>query len=104
MTGRPVAWLLTKLIRGYQLVLSPLLGPRCRFYPSCSSYAVQALATHGAVKGTWLAGHRLLHCHPWNPGGVDHVPPAGQFSWFGRPGVSGTSDISALSSTTHTTR
>ena len=89
----PVAWLLTMLIRGYQLVLSPLLGPRCRFYPSCSAYAVQALGTHGAVKGTWLAGRRLLHCHPWNPGGVDHVPPAGQFSWF-----------SSTSSTAQTTR
>jgi putative membrane protein insertion efficiency factor len=73
----PVARGLTWLVRGYQLVLSPLLGPRCRFYPSCSSYAVQALTTHGALKGTWLAGRRLLRCHPWNPGGVDHVPPAG---------------------------
>jgi putative membrane protein insertion efficiency factor len=81
---KPVAWALTMVIRAYQLVLSPLLGPRCRFYPSCSSYAVQALTTHGAVKGVWLAGRRLLHCHPWNPGGVDHVPPADQFAWFSR--------------------
>jgi uncharacterized protein len=80
----PVARVLTLLIRGYQLVLSPLLGPRCRFYPSCSAYAVHALGTHGAIKGTWLAARRLLRCHPWNPGGVDHVPPAGQFSWFAR--------------------
>ena len=72
----PLAWLLTQLVRGYQLVLSPLLGPRCRFYPSCSAYAVEALRTHGALRGTWLAGRRLLRCHPWNPGGVDHVPPA----------------------------
>jgi uncharacterized protein len=73
----PLARVLTLLVRGYQLVLSPLLGPRCRFYPSCSSYAVQALSTHGALRGSWLAGRRLLRCHPWNPGGVDHVPPAG---------------------------
>jgi len=77
----PLARLLTLLVRAYQLVLSPLLGPRCRFYPSCSAYAVQALSTHGALRGTYLAGRRLLRCHPWNPGGVDHVPPAGSFTW-----------------------
>jgi uncharacterized protein len=71
----PLAWSLTLLVRGYQLVLSPMLGPRCRFYPSCSAYAVEAITTHGALRGTWLAGRRLLRCHPWNPGGVDHVPP-----------------------------
>jgi putative membrane protein insertion efficiency factor len=70
----PPAWLLTQLVRGYQLVLSPLLGPRCRFYPSCSAYAVEALTTHGPVRGLGLAAWRLLRCHPWNPGGVDHVP------------------------------
>jgi putative membrane protein insertion efficiency factor len=74
----PLARVLTVLVRGYQLVLSPLLGPRCRFYPSCSSYAVQALSTHGALRGSWLAARRLLRCHPWNPGGVDHVPAAGR--------------------------
>jgi putative membrane protein insertion efficiency factor len=66
---------LVLLIRVYQRVISPLLGPRCRFYPSCSAYAVQALQVHGAVKGSWLAGRRLLRCHPWNPGGLDPVPP-----------------------------
>jgi putative membrane protein insertion efficiency factor len=76
----PLARLLTLLVRAYQLVLSPLLGPRCRFYPSCSSYAVQAISTHGAVRGSWLAARRLLRCHPWNPGGVDHVPPKRQVS------------------------
>ncbi len=68
-------WLLIGLVRGYQLLISPLLGPTCRYYPSCSAYAVQALQVHGAMKGTWLAGRRLLRCHPWSPGGVDHVPP-----------------------------
>ncbi|HET8615002.1 MAG TPA: membrane protein insertion efficiency factor YidD [Actinomycetales bacterium] len=68
--------LLLLLVRGYQLFVSPLLGPRCRFYPSCSAYAVTALQTHGALRGTWLAIRRVGRCHPWNPGGVDHVPPA----------------------------
>ena len=71
----PVKWLLIGLIRGYQLVISPLLGPTCRYYPSCSAYALEALRVHGAVKGTWLAVRRLLRCHPWALGGVDHVPP-----------------------------
>jgi putative membrane protein insertion efficiency factor len=71
----PLARVLTVLVRGYQLVLSPMFGPRCRFYPSCSAYAVEAITTHGALRGSWLAGRRLLRCHPWNPGGVDHVPP-----------------------------
>ena len=62
-------------IRAYQLVVSPMLGPRCRFYPSCSSYAVAAITHHGVGRGSYLAVRRLLRCHPWNPGGVDHVPP-----------------------------
>lgn len=49
--------------------------PRCRYYPSCSTYAVGALRTHGPLRGTWLAVRRVLRCHPWSPGGVDHVPP-----------------------------
>jgi len=71
---RGLVLLLTLPIRAYQLVVSPLLGPRCRFYPSCSSYALEAIRTHGPLRGTWLAGRRLLRCHPWNPGGVDLVP------------------------------
>jgi putative membrane protein insertion efficiency factor len=66
--------LLAALIRGYQIAISPLLGPRCRFYPSCSAYALDAIRVHGAARGTWLAVRRLLRCHPWNPGGVDFVP------------------------------
>jgi putative membrane protein insertion efficiency factor len=72
---RALVWLLVAPIRAYQLLVSPLLGPRCRFYPSCSSYAVQALRTHGPLRGTLLAARRLLRCHPWNPGGLDPVPP-----------------------------
>lgn len=71
-----IARLLVLPIRLYQLVISPLLGPRCRFYPSCSAYAVEALTRHGALRGSWLALRRLLRCHPWNPGGVDPVPPS----------------------------
>ncbi len=64
------------LIRGYQILVSPLLGPRCRFYPSCSNYALEALATHGAARGVWLTLRRLGRCHPWHPGGFDPVPAA----------------------------
>jgi uncharacterized protein len=65
---------LTGLIRAYQLALSPLLPPSCRFYPSCSQYALEAVNRHGAMKGTWLAARRLARCHPFNPGGYDPVP------------------------------
>jgi putative membrane protein insertion efficiency factor len=73
--GRWVALVLVLPIRGYQLAISPLLGPRCRFYPSCSAYAVESLLTHGPLRGSWLTVRRLLRCHPWNPGGLDPVPP-----------------------------
>ncbi len=68
--ARPVIW----LIRGYQVTISPMRPPTCRFYPSCSAYAVTALERFGILRGSWLAARRLLRCHPWNPGGVDHVP------------------------------
>jgi uncharacterized protein len=62
------------LIRAYQLVLSPWLGSNCRFYPSCSEYAHEAIHHHGALRGVWLALKRISRCHPWHPGGVDPVP------------------------------
>lgn len=62
------------LVRLYQWVISPLLGPTCKFYPSCSNYAVTALSRHGLLRGTWLTVRRLGRCHPWSDGGVDHVP------------------------------
>ena len=64
------------LLRGYQLFLSPLLGNHCRFYPTCSQYAIEAIEQHGVLRGTWMGCRRLLRCHPWHPGGVDPVPPA----------------------------
>lgn len=69
-----VAWLLVLPIRFYQLYISPLLGPSCRFTPTCSEYARQALLKHGPVKGLWLAVRRLLRCHPWGGSGYDPVP------------------------------
>ncbi len=62
------------LIRSYRYLLSPLMGPHCRFYPSCSQYAETAIARHGLAYGSWLALRRLLRCHPWHPGGIDPVP------------------------------
>lgn len=75
LARRALVALLVAPIRLYQVAVSPLLGPRCRFYPSCSNYAVQALRRHGPLRGTALAAWRVLRCHPWNPGGIDPVPP-----------------------------
>lgn len=65
---------LIAVIRVYQYAISPMLGSRCRFYPSCSEYAVEALQQHGVFKGSWLALKRIGRCHPWHPGGHDPVP------------------------------
>lgn len=61
-------------IAGYQRLLSPLLGQNCRFYPSCSQYAKEAVLKHGLLRGVQLAARRIVRCNPWNPGGVDFVP------------------------------
>mgnify|MGYP003599659980 FL=1 len=66
--------ILILFIRGYQLFISPLLGNHCRFYPSCSRYAQEAIERYGAFRGGWLAIRRVLRCHPWHPGGADPVP------------------------------
>ncbi len=71
---RTLAQVLLWMIRGYQLALSPLLGPRCRFYPSCSCYTHTAIERYGALQGTWLGLRRLLRCHPFHQGGYDPVP------------------------------
>ena len=75
-TATVPARLLILPITGYRRFISPLLGPRCRFAPSCSEYAVDALAEHGAARGLWLAAKRIARCHPFHPGGYDPVPPA----------------------------
>lgn len=70
---------LTLPLRAYKRFISPLLGERCRFYPSCSQYMLNAIERHGPVRGVYLGAWRLLRCHPWHPGGFDEVPDA--FSW-----------------------
>ncbi|EMI41511.1 membrane protein insertion efficiency factor YidD [Rhodopirellula sp. SWK7] len=76
----PLRWIsaaftfaLVGVIRGYQIFISPLLGPNCRFTPTCSAYAIGAIRKHGPIRGTWAAIKRISRCHPWNPGGYD--PP-----------------------------
>jgi uncharacterized protein len=71
----PIAWVLLLPVRFYRAWISPVLPPTCRFEPSCSAYAVDALTEHGALRGTWLTLRRLLRCGPWHPGGWDPVPP-----------------------------
>lgn len=70
-------------VRLYQLTVSPLLGPRCKYYPSCSHYGIEALRRHGALRGTALTAWRVLRCNPWSHGGVDDVPARGE-PLFGR--------------------
>ena len=91
-------YLLIGLLKLYRLVISPLYGNVCRYYPSCSAYALRAVTVHGAVKGSWLAARRLARCHPWAAGGYDPVPgtpefaeemrenaaPPGTMAWMGR--------------------
>lgn len=74
--NRHMKKLLILLIDAYRLLLSPFFGTQCRFYPTCSAYAREAIDTHGAIKGTWLTIRRLGKCHPWHEGGIDNVPPA----------------------------
>ncbi|RUM90061.1 MAG: membrane protein insertion efficiency factor YidD [Thiomicrospira sp.] len=73
----PFKWLIILPVRFYQLFISPLLGPRCRFYPTCSHYTIEAVQKHGVFCGLWLAIKRITKCHPGNPGGVDPVPDCG---------------------------
>lgn len=72
-------YLLMGLIRGYQLTLSPLLGARCKYYPSCSKYGFEAMHEHGALKGTALTSWRIMRCNPWSKGGLDPVPDHGRW-------------------------
>ena len=79
-------------IRLYQVALSPLIGPRCRYQPTCSHYAVEALQKHGTLRGGWLALKRIGRCHPWGGSGYDPVPPPRQPSSGSRAAASGSSD------------
>ena len=75
------------LLRVYRLVISPLFPPCCRYYPSCSAYALQAIRRHGPIRGGWLALKRVARCHPWAPGGHDPVPDHADGSSRGSTGV-----------------
>ena len=68
-------WLLIGFLRLYRTFISPLYGQVCRYHPTCSAYALDAVTQHGAIKGCWLAARRLARCHPWAAGGYDPVPP-----------------------------
>ncbi len=85
MLVAPLVW----LIRLYQSVVSPLRPPTCRYYPSCSAYAVTALERFGLLRGGWMAARRLGRCHPWTPGGVDHVPERDPATGRAVPGTTG---------------
>ena len=91
-------YLLIGLLKLYRLVISPLYGNVCRYYPSCSAYALRAVEVHGAVKGTYLAARRLLRCHPWTAGGYDPVPGTPEFDEEARlqAGAAAASAVDAL--------
>ncbi len=75
--ARCILLMMSAVLRGYQLILSPLIGPRCRHLPTCSEYADEALRRHGLTKGSWLAVKRICRCHPWGSSGYDPVPQPG---------------------------
>ena len=70
----PLAWTLSLPVRGYRLLFSPWVGNGCRFHPTCSAYALEALAQHGGIRGSWLTVRRIARCHPWGGSGIDNVP------------------------------
>jgi putative membrane protein insertion efficiency factor len=70
----PLAYIVSLPVRFYRAVFSPWVGFNCRYHPTCSAYAMEALEKHGAIKGTWLAARRIARCHPWGGSGVDDVP------------------------------
>lgn len=77
-------WLIVTALKGYRLIVSPLYGQTCRYYPSCSAYALTAVEQLGSLKGSWLAIRRLGRCHPWCAGGIDMVPQPDDYRWWGR--------------------
>ncbi len=74
MQANPLVWPVKGVIRLYQWLISPLIGPRCRHLPTCSEYAEEAIERHGLLRGGWLAAKRILRCHPWGTSGYDPVP------------------------------
>ena len=88
--GRLLTSFLVLGITGYRRYISPMLGPTCRYHPSCSAYALGAVRVHGPIKGSVLVIGRLARCNPWSPGGIDHVPEKG--SWRGGKDVRPTTD------------
>jgi putative membrane protein insertion efficiency factor len=109
VTPGPVARGLLVLLGGYRRWISPLLGPRCRFAPSCSAYAAQAVTAHGAARGSWLAVRRIARCHPFHSGGHDPVPPARPTRVVARPSTHASSStapavLDALSDASEQTR
>ncbi len=70
----PLAWVVALPVRAYRLIFSPWVGHNCRYHPTCSAYALEALERHGALRGSWLTLRRLGRCHPWGRGGIDNVP------------------------------
>ncbi|MFC7403915.1 membrane protein insertion efficiency factor YidD [Georgenia alba] len=103
-TRNPLAWLLVLVVRAYQTIVSPWLPPTCRYYPSCSTYAVRSLRRHGFIKGTALAAWRLLRCNPWSRGGVDHVPPRGRWSTGWQEDGDGDDGLTVQAGSGHTER
>lgn len=84
---------LMAVLRAYRLLISPLYGQTCRYYPTCSAYALGSIDRHGGIRGSWLALRRLGRCHPWCAGGVDLVPEVEHYRWWGRaPGTDGETD------------
>ena len=79
----PLAWVIVAFLRCYRKLISPIYGDVCRYYPSCSAYALEAVSAHGSWRGVYLAGRRICRCHPWASGGVDPVPRT--FSWHAGP-------------------
>jgi putative membrane protein insertion efficiency factor len=76
--SKVLAWPLIQLVRLYRIAISPWLGSNCRFDPTCSSYAIEVLQTHGILRGSWLAARRIGRCHPWGGSGYDPVPKTGK--------------------------
>ena len=81
LIGRIISLFMIGLVKFYQLFISPALPSSCRFYPTCSSYSIEAIKRFGPVKGGFLSVKRVIRCNPWNPGGYDPVPPKEEINW-----------------------